>query len=79
MTVPQYLRKIRMERAGEVSLTGKFIVSTARIVVGRTPRPANGGSSRRIASSQQASSPAEAGSVEAPARRWVVARKSAVC
>jgi hypothetical protein len=34
MTVPQYLRKIRMERAGELSPTGKFIVSTARTVVG---------------------------------------------
>jgi hypothetical protein len=43
MTVPQYLRKIRMERAGELSPTGKFIVSTARTVVGRTPRPGRSG------------------------------------
>ena len=34
MTVPQYLRKIRMERAGKLLLTGKFNVSEAAIEVG---------------------------------------------
>jgi AraC-like DNA-binding protein len=34
MTVPQYLRKIRMEKAGELLLTGKFNVSEVAIEVG---------------------------------------------
>jgi len=34
MTVPQYLRKIQMERAGELLLMGKFNVSEVAIEVG---------------------------------------------
>jgi AraC-like DNA-binding protein len=34
MTVPQYLRKLRMEKAGELLLTGKFNVSEVAIEVG---------------------------------------------
>jgi AraC-like DNA-binding protein len=34
MTVPQYLRKIQMERAGELLLTGKFNVSEVVIEIG---------------------------------------------